>query len=79
MLTWQGLFTCNTGVLVVERLFDHQFFRRSDGVEHQGFPVVSPVGPYAEADLSRVCVLVERICSVQFSPIQFNSRKHSAR
>lgn len=54
--------TCDSRVFVIEGLLQHELFRLSDSVQHDGLPVVSPVRPHSEADLTRIRIVVERIC-----------------
>lgn len=54
--------TCDSCVLVVEGLVEHQLFRLPNRFQYKRLAVITPVSAHPEADLARVRVLVEGLC-----------------
>lgn len=53
--------TCDSCILVVQGLIEHQLFCFPHRFQHERLAVVAPVGANPEADLTRVRVLVKGI------------------
>lgn len=62
LYTHKKYLTGDTRVLVVEGLFQHDFFSFPNRFEDERLAGIVPVGSHTKANLARVCVLVKRIC-----------------